>query len=140
LYISDVSRHVTTPLSAYWLGFRPATIEYVRRRRTHGKSKWTLRKRLNFFVDSLVGFSIVPLRAMSALGMVVALSSFGYGGVVMVNALRGLRTVPGFAALAVLLSFLLGLVIAMLGLVGEYLWRIYDEVSRKPEAVVEEVL
>jgi dolichol-phosphate mannosyltransferase len=99
-----------------------------------------LRKRVNFFVDSLVGFSIVPLRAMSALGLFVALASFGYGGIVMVNALRGLRTVPGFAALAVLLSFLLGLVIAMLGVVGEYLWRIYDEVSRKPEAVVEEVL
>lgn len=139
-YMLDSARHVNTPLFAYWLGFRPATIEYVRRRRTHGKSKWTLRKRVNFFVDSLVGFSIVPLRAMSALGMFVALASFGYGGVVMVNALRGLRTVPGFAALAVLLSFLLGLVIAMLGLVGEYLWRIYDEVSRKPEAVVEEVL
>lgn len=139
-HMLDSARHVNTPLFAYWLGFRPTTIEYVRRRRTHGKSKWTFRKRVNFFVDSLVGFSIVPLRAMSALGLFVALLSFGYGGVIAVNALRGLKTVPGFAALAVLVSFLLGVVIAMLGVVGEYLWRIYDEVSRKPESVVEEVL
>jgi dolichol-phosphate mannosyltransferase len=138
-HMLDSARHVNTPLFAYWLGFAPTTIHYVRRR-THGKSKWTLRKRFNFFVDSLVGFSIVPLRAMSTLGLVVALGSFGYGGVIAVNALRGLKTVPGFAALAVLLSLLLGLVIAMLGIVGEYLWRIYDEVSRKPEAVVDEVL
>ncbi|HET9768118.1 MAG TPA: glycosyltransferase family 2 protein [Thermoanaerobaculia bacterium] len=139
-HMLDSARHVNTPLFAYWLGFSPTTIHYVRRRRAHGKSKWTFRKRVNFFVDSLVGFSIVPLRAMSALGLVVAVASFGYGGVVAVNALRGLKTVPGFAALAVLIAFLLGLVIAMLGLVGEYLWRIYDEVSRKPEAVVDEVL
>lgn len=140
LHMLDSARHVNTPLFAYWLGFEPTTIEYVRRRRTHGKSKWTFRKRVNFFVDSLVGFSIVPLRAMSALGLLVALGSFGYGGVIAINALRGLKTVPGFAALAVLVSFLLGVVIAMLGVVGEYLWRIYDEVSRKPESVVEEVL
>ncbi|HEV8240592.1 MAG TPA: glycosyltransferase family 2 protein [Thermoanaerobaculia bacterium] len=139
-HMLDSARHVNTPLFAYWLGFRPTTIHYVRRRRTHGKSGWTFRKRVNFYVDSLVGFSIVPLRAMSFIGMVVALLSFGYGGTIAVNALRGLKTVPGFAALAVLLSFLLGLVIAMLGVVGEYLWRIYDEVSRKPEAVVDEVL
>jgi dolichol-phosphate mannosyltransferase len=136
----DSARHVNTPLFAYWLGFEPTTIEYVRRRRQHGKSKWTLRKRLNLFVDSLVGMSIVPLRAMSVIGLVVALAAFGYGGLVAFHTLRGLREVPGFAALAVLFSFLLGVVITMLGIVGEYLWRIYDEVSRKPEAVVEELL
>ena len=77
---------------------------------------------------------------MSLLGVLVALASFGYGSVIAVNALRGFTAVTGFATLAVILSFLLGLVIAMLGVVGEYLWRIYDEVSRKPEAVVEEEL
>ena len=135
----DSARHANTPLFAYWLGFKPHTIDYVRRRREHGRSAWTFRKRVGFFVDSLIGFSVVPLRAMSALGFVVATGSFGYGTVVAVNALRGVRPVPGFAALAVLLSFLLGVVIVMLGILGEYLWRIYDEVSRKPEAVVDEV-
>jgi len=134
------ARHANTALFAYWLGFKPEFIYYVRQRRRHGKSRFTLRKRVKFFVDSIVGFSIVPLRVMSVIGVVVAVASFGYGGVIAVNALRGLTIVKGFATLAVLLSFLLGLVIAMLGVVGEYVWRIYDEVSRKPESVVEEVL
>jgi polyisoprenyl-phosphate glycosyltransferase len=138
-YMIDSGRHVNTPLYAYWLGFEPDVIRYVRRRRQHGRSMWTFRKRINFFIDSLLGFSVVPLRAMSVLGVLVALASFGYGTVIAVNALRGLRGAAGFATLAVILSFLLGLTIAMLGLVGEYLWRIYDEVSRKPEAVVEEL-
>lgn len=139
-HLLESSRNVNTPLFAYWLGFRPETIHYARRKREHGKSGWTLRKRLKFFLDSLLGFSIVPIRAMSGFGALVSLASFAYGAVIAVNALRGVREVPGFATLAVILSFLLGVVIMMLGVSGEYLWRIYDEVSRKPEAVIEEVL
>jgi len=139
-YLLESARNVNTPLFAYWLGFRPETIHYVRRKREHGKSGWTFRKRLKFFLDSLLGFSIVPIRAISGFGALVSLASFAYGSVIAVNALRGVREVPGFATLAVILSFLLGVVIMMLGVIGEYLWRIYDEVSRKPEAVIEEVL
>lgn len=139
-YLLESARNVNTPLFAYWLGFWPETIHYVRRKREHGKSGWTFRKRLKFFFDSLLGFSIVPIRAISGFGVLVSLASFAYGAVIAFNALRGVREVPGFATLAVILSFLLGVVIMMLGVIGEYLWRIYDEVSRKPEAVIEEIL
>lgn len=136
----DSAKHANTPLFAYWLGFRPEVITYVRRKRLHGRSAWSFRKRVNFFVDSLVGFSIVPLRAMSVLGLVAALLSFGYGGIVAINALSGIKPVAGFATLAASISFFSGLLMVMLGVIGEYLWRIYDEVSRKPEVVVDEVL
>jgi dolichol-phosphate mannosyltransferase len=139
-YLLESAKNVNTPLFAYWLGFQPETIDYVRRRREQGKSGWTFRKRVKFFLDSLLGFSIVPIRAISLIGVFVSLASFSYGAVIAFNALRGIRGVPGFATLAVTLSFLLGVVIMMLGIIGEYLWRIYDEVSRKPEAVIEEVL
>jgi dolichol-phosphate mannosyltransferase len=138
-HILDSAKNLNTPLYAYWLGFEPVVLYYDRRPRQHGRSRWTFAKRLKFFLDSLLGFSIVPIRAMSLFGMVVALASFGYGSVIAVNALRGIRDAPGFATLAVILSFLLGVVITMLGVIGEYLWRIFDEVSRRPEAVVEEV-
>lgn len=138
-YLLDSAKNVNTPLFAYWLGFKPETIHYVRRKREHGRSGWTLRKRLKFFLDSLLGFSIVPIRAISVFGLFVSFASFGYGTVIAVNALRGVKDAPGFATLAVILSFLLGVVIMMLGVIGEYLWRIYDEVSRKPEAVIEEI-
>ena len=139
-YLLDSARNVNTPLYAYWLGFEPVRIHYTRRKRLHGKSRWTFLKRLKFFVDSIVGFSIVPIRLMSLFGALVSLASFGYGAVIAINALRGLGSVPGFPTLVVILSFLLGVVIMMLGTIGEYLWRIFDEVSRRPEAVIDEVL
>ncbi len=95
---------------------------------------------MKFFLDSILGFSIVPIRLMSLFGALVSLLSFGYGTLIAVNALRGISDVRGFPTLVVILSFLLGLVIMMLGVIGEYLWRIFDEVSRKPEAVIDEIL
>ena len=139
-YLLESAKNVNTALFAYWLGFQPETILYTRQKRQHGKSGWTLRKRVTFFLDSLLGFSIVPIRAVSFFGALVSIASFTYGLVIAVNALRGAREVPGFATLTVVLSFLLGVVIMMLGMIGEYLWRIYDEVSRKPEVVIEEIL
>jgi polyisoprenyl-phosphate glycosyltransferase len=138
-YLLDSSRSVNTALFAYWLGFEPMKIRYTRRKRLHGKSRWTFLKRVRFFLDSILGFSIVPIRLMSLFGAFVSLASFGYGAVIAINALRGLGSVPGFPTLVVIISFLLGVVIMMLGTIGEYLWRIFDEVSRKPEAVIDEV-
>lgn len=139
-YMLDSGKNVNTPLFAYWLGFEPVKIYYTRRKRLHGKSRWTFLKRVKFFVDSILGFSIVPIRLMSLFGALVSLASFGYGAVIAVNALRGMADVPGFPTLVVIISFLLGVVIMMLGIIGEYIWRIFDEVSRRPEAVIDEIL
>jgi polyisoprenyl-phosphate glycosyltransferase len=139
-YLLDSSKNINTALFAYWLGFEPVRICYTRRKRRHGKSRWTFFKRVKFFLDSILGFSIVPIRLMSLFGALVSLASFAYGSVIAVNALRGISEVPGFPTLVVIISFLLGVVIMMLGMIGEYIWRIFDEVSRKPEAVIDEIL
>jgi polyisoprenyl-phosphate glycosyltransferase len=139
-YMLDSAKNVNTALFAYWLGFEPVRISYTRRKRLHGKSRWTFLKRVKFFLDSILGFSIVPIRLISLFGALVSLASFSYGTLIAVNALRGLGSAPGFPTLVVILSFLLGVVIMMLGVIGEYLWRIFDEVSRRPEAVIDEIL
>ena len=72
--------------------------------------------------------------------IVVALLSGGYGVFVFCNALLGRYDVHGFATLAVLLCFLLGLQMSMLGVIGEYLWRIFDEVNKRPETVIDQIL
>ncbi|HEY5277111.1 MAG TPA: glycosyltransferase, partial [Coriobacteriia bacterium] len=91
-------------------------------------------------LDVLLGFSIIPIRVISATGFIVAIAGFGYGLVVVAETLLGSgSSVPGFATLVALLAFLLGLVIIMLGVIGEYLWRIFEEVNERPEAVIEEV-
>ena len=77
---------------------------------------------------------------LSAVGAFVAGASFLYGLSVIVNAVLGRVPVVGFASLAALITFLLGLIILMLGIIGEYLWRVFDEVNRRPEAVIDEVV
>jgi dolichol-phosphate mannosyltransferase len=138
-HLQASGKNINPNVFAFWLGFKPVAIPYERRQRVHGKSRWTFRKKVKFFLDTLLGFSIVPLRLISFTGLVVSAISLAFVAFVVMNGLLGRYDVPGFATLASIISFLLGLVICMLGVIGEYLWRIFDEVSRRPEAVIEEV-
>jgi dolichol-phosphate mannosyltransferase len=137
-YLKDSGKHINFPLFPYWLGFTPEKIPYVRVAREHGKSRWTFGKKWKLLIDSIFSFSFAPVRLISAIGLIVSLGSFAYGTVVVLSALLGKVEVPGFATLATLVSFLLGLIIVMLGVMSEYIWRIFDEVNRHPHAVIEE--
>jgi dolichol-phosphate mannosyltransferase len=138
-HMQSGGKNINPNVFAFWLGFKPDVIPYERRARVHGKSRWTFRKKLKFFLDTLLGFSIVPLRLISLTGMCVSAVSLAFVCFVVFNGLLGRYDVPGFATLASIISFLLGLVICMLGVIGEYLWRIFDEINGRPEAVIEEV-
>jgi dolichol-phosphate mannosyltransferase len=138
-HMQSSGKNINPNVFAFWLGFKPDVIPYERRPRLHGKSRWTFRKKLKFFLDTMLGFSIVPLRLISLTGLVVSALSLAFVVFVVINGLLGRYDVPGFATLASIISFLLGLVICMLGVIGEYLWRIFDEINRRPEAVIEEM-
>lgn len=138
-YIRDSSKNVNPALLAHWLGIRPVTLAYERPERLHGKSRWTFAKKLTYFIDSILGFSVLPIRMISLIGILVSLVSFAYGGYILIYAILGVRDVPGFPTLVALISFLLGLIIVMLGIIGEYVWRIFDEVTRRPEVVIDEI-
>lgn len=126
-------------LLAYWLGYKPDIIHYHRRPRIHGKSRWTFAKKFKVFVDVMLGFSVTPIRAISAIGAIVSLLSFSYGILVVALAFIGGNPVAGFPTIVALITFLLGLIILMLGIIGEYLWRIFDETNLRPETVIEKV-
>jgi polyisoprenyl-phosphate glycosyltransferase len=136
----ECSKSAFTPLLAYWLGYEPDVVPYHREKRLHGRSGWTLSKKVKAFLDVMLGFSVTPIRMISAVGAMVALASFAYGLTVAAGALLGRIEVSGFATIAILITFLLGLIILMLGIIGEYLWRIFDEVNRRPESVIDEIL
>lgn len=138
-YLQNSAKNINTLLFAYWLGFKPDVMQYTRRERVHGKSRWTLAKKITLFLDSILGFSIIPIRLMSLIGIVVATVSMGYGFLIIINVFLGNAEVRGFATIVTLITFLLGLVIFMLGVIGEYVWRSFDEVNRRPEAVIDEV-
>jgi dolichol-phosphate mannosyltransferase len=135
-YMQDSTKHTNPNLYAYWLGFAPVILYYHRRPRPHGKSRWTFRKRVRFLLDTVTGFSVAPLRLLSGFGVTVATFSFLYGIYIAINALLGKMDTPGFATLAVLIAFFSGLILIMLGVIGEYLWRIFEAVNHKPESVV----
>jgi dolichol-phosphate mannosyltransferase len=137
-YVRASSKNVNYTLLVHWLGYTPATVPYHRRKREHGKSRWTFAKKLTYFIDSILGFSVLPIRIISLTGFIVSLLSFAYGAYIVTITLLN-REVAGFATLVALITFLLGVVMIILGIIGEYVWRIFDEVSTRPEAVVEHV-
>lgn len=137
-YIQRSGKNFNIILFSYWLGLKPAVIKYSRLKREHGKSRWSFRKKVKLVIDSFIGFSTAPLRMVSTAALFVSFSSFFYGLFVLVRALLGHVPVPGYATIVCLISFLLALIILMLCIIAEYIVRIYDQVTGKPEYVVEE--
>ncbi len=135
--LRDSDKHVNTNMLAFSLGYKPTVLHYVRRKRLHGQSRWTFRKKLNYLIDTVTGFSAAPIRIISSIGLAAAIVSFLYGIHMIIEALGGVRDVPGFITIVVLVSFFSGLILTMLGVIGEYVWRIFELVSRKPESVID---
>ncbi len=119
-----------------WMGYRQTTITYDKRARQHGRSGWTLEKKLKLAVDSITSFTYLPIRLMSYLGLVVAMLGFLYAGVVIINALLG-HPVQGWASLMVVLLVIGGIQMLMLGVLGEYVWRALDEARQRPRYLIE---
>ena len=123
----------------YWLGFKPIMIPYIRRNRKKGISRWTMAKKVKLFVDTFVAFSYYPIRALSLMGLLVAIGSFLYGIFILFYwALFGIA-VQGYVPIMLVITFTSGVQMTMLGVLGEYLWRTLDEVRRRPPFVIDEI-
>jgi dolichol-phosphate mannosyltransferase len=120
-----------------WLGFSQTHIMYIKEARHAGISKWTFAKLLKLFFDSLISFSYVPLRFMSIMGAVIALIGLFYGLCVLILTLRGIITIEGWSSLMIVVLILGGFQMAMMGMLGEYLWRTYDETRTRQKYVIE---
>ena len=120
----------------YWLGFRRKTIEYTRQRRTHGKSAWTLRKKAKYMMDSIYAFSDLPVRLSTMAGLLGLVTSVILAAVVLTMKLSGEIPVPGYAATAVMIMFFGSLNIFILGIIGSYVWRAYENTKRRALGVV----
>jgi len=122
-----------------WMGFRQGKVVYQKDQRLHGRSGWSLRKKLKLFLDSITAFSFAPIRLMSGLGMLVALLGFIYAATVIENAFVG-QPVEGWSSIMVAVLILGGLQIVMLGILGEYLWRSLDETRKRPRYLIEDIV
>jgi len=132
------TRNDSVLASVCWLGFDAAYVPYDKAARARGRSGWTLAKKVKLLIDSVVGFSYWPIRAMSLLGLSCAGFGFGFLAYVVYEALRGRIEVRGFATLASVMLLGMGILMVMVGVLGEYLWRVLDEARGRPNYVIEE--
>lgn len=123
-----------------WLGFDREVIYYSRRRREKGRSMWTLRKKVKYFIDSILAFSYFPIRVVQVFGFLVALGGFAYAVLLVAMKLISGIPIPGWTAMMVVTLLLGGGNFLVLGVIGEYIWRILDEVKRRPLFVVDAVI
>lgn len=122
-----------------WVGFRTTTVDYSRGSRGAGISKFSGWRLWNFAIEGVTSFSIAPLRIWSYLGAAVALLSFLYGCYILLRVLvLGVDT-PGFASLFVAVTFLGGLQLLGIGVIGEYLGRAYIESKRRPVYLIRRI-
>lgn len=121
-----------------WIGFRQAAVPYARAPRVSGRTTWSYWRLWNFAVEGITSFSHVPLKLASYLGFVVALSSFAYAAHRIAITLLFGNPVKGYPSLLVIILFLGGVQLMSLGVIGEYIARIADEVKGRPLYVVDE--
>jgi len=119
-----------------WIGFRRDFIEYDRYARPYGKSAWSLRKKMKYLLDSSFAFSDLPIRFLTLMGMLGMTLSFIFGFVVVICKWLGAIPVPGYSALAILILFFGGLNSFGLGVLGEYLWRTFENTKVRPNYIV----
>jgi dolichol-phosphate mannosyltransferase len=121
-----------------WIGFQQAGIPYSSPPRAAGRSKYTPRKMMRLATDAIIGFSDRPLRQALNVGFVVSALSIAFGLSAVVVKLAGGFSVPGWASLMVLFGVVGGIQLIVLGVIGEYVGRIYDEVKHRPLYLVRE--
>lgn len=137
--VGERNRYIRGIIS--WLGFKSAPVEFVREKRFAGETKYPLKKMLKFASDAIMSFSYKPLKLATYLGFFVSVASFIYLLVMIVLKLCGtMSTVPGWTSIIVITLFFNGIILLVLGIIGEYIGRIYDEAKGRPLYVVGEFL
>jgi polyisoprenyl-phosphate glycosyltransferase len=115
-----------------WVGYKETAIFYDRPPRYQGQTKWNYWKLWNFAIDGITSFSMVPLKVWSYVGVLLSLFAFFYGLFLIVWTLVSGVDVPGYPSLMVTVLFLGGIQLISLGVIGEYLGRVYEEVKERP--------
>lgn len=115
-----------------WIGYPQKAIQYERDPRFDGKTKWSYINLWNFAIEGITSFSTVPLKAATYLGMLAAFGAFLFGVFIMLDTIFYGNPVPGYPSLLVVVLFLGGIQLMALGVIGEYLGRMFDETKGRP--------
>ena len=121
-----------------WIGFKKKEVEFMQGDRVAGTSSWSYRRLFSFALDGITSFTTAPLRISTIVGFVVSLCAFIYMIYVFIKALIWGDPVQGYPTLVVLILFLGGIQLLSLGIIGEYIGRIYNETKNRPDYIVRE--
>ena len=121
-----------------WIGFRKKDVEFEQGDRVAGESSWNYRQLFSFAVDGITSFTNVPLRISTIVGFFVSMCAFIYMIYVFIKALIYGDPVQGYPTLVILILFLGGIQLLSLGIIGEYIGRIYNETKNRPDYIVRE--
>ncbi|HMH01266.1 MAG TPA: glycosyltransferase family 2 protein [Terriglobales bacterium] len=119
-----------------WLGFRRKSIPYQRLRRRHGRSAWTFARRLRYLADSSFSFSDLPIKVLLWLGSAGLVISIIFSIILVWSRLTGRIQVPGYSPIVLTIIFFGSINLICLGIVGAYVWRVYENTKKRPGAVV----
>lgn len=141
VFLENCENHGFFQGQILWLGFRRKFIPYDRLRREQGVSRWTFGRRFTYLIDGITAYSFVPLRCMSLIGVVTALTGFAYAMWIVIAKLIFPESIPvlGWAPLMIVMLITSGLQMSMVGVIGEYLWRTLSQVRQRARYIVEEV-
>ncbi len=123
-----------------WVGFKTFTIKFDRPKRTQGDSKYNYPRMIKYALDGIFSFSTFPIRMITYCGIIISFSSFLYGCFIIINKLFFSQGVPGYASMMSVILFLGGLNFIFIGIIGEYVGRIFLEVKNRPLYITEEII
>ena len=139
LLVSMKEKNTSLHGQVLWSGFQTAKVPYTRMKREVGKSRWTLSKKIKLVVDSLVGFSNFPIKFITAVGFLTFLISF----IMLIHTIwkkvAGVIDVEGYTTLLTVMFMGFGIVMLSIGIIGEYICRIYDASRNRPPFIIDEV-
>ena len=123
-----------------WVGFRQIPVEYVREERFAGVTKYPLRKMIRFAIDAITSFSYKPLKLASAIGFAISVLSFLYILYALYQRFIAGQTTEGWTSIIAAVLLTQGIVLMILGIMGEYIGRIYSELQNRPNYIVQEII
>ena len=123
-----------------WVGFPSKAVQYDRAPRHSGSSSWNYWKLWNFALEGITSFTVLPLKVATYLGVIVAVFAIAYGGIIIIRTLVFSNPVPGYPSLMAVILFLGGVQLTTLGVIGEYLGRVFNEAKGRPLYLIERYL
>jgi polyisoprenyl-phosphate glycosyltransferase len=123
-----------------WVGFERTVVYYTRSAREAGRSRWTVMRKVKYFIDAFSAFSYLPIRMASVLGFLLALTGLAYAAVILALILFGVFFDLGHVAIVVTVLIGSGAQLVILGMIGEYLWRVLEESRHRPVYIVDQTV